>query len=241
MGDRRPRRKPRFNEELRPFVDAAIDRHRQRLPNPGVTLAKDAEGRWVPESPHRDVAAWWVQIAEAFGTRSESTVHAFIDQLQRLTPNYHNGTEWRPDEWALNAALNVIAGTQPENEVQAMLAAQMWATHLTLMRLSEWMADRGYPREEEVRMLTRLTRAMSGQAETLARLQGKTGKQHIVVSYERHEHRHQHVHVHEGGEAEFGGQPLGPEAATAVCRAIARRAALPSPDPAGNGLPEADD
>ncbi|MEP6968410.1 MAG: hypothetical protein ABI906_10045, partial [Pseudomonadota bacterium] len=114
-------------ETIRPFVDKARERHQRRSPQPGVKVGTAKTGGWFLDAPHRELEAWEVQIAEAFGTRSESACRVFLDQLAQLCSPASADlmAPWSPNERELNAALAVVSGSKPKNEMQAAQAAQM--------------------------------------------------------------------------------------------------------------------
>ncbi len=87
------------------------------------------------ECPHRDLEGWAVQICDAFGTRSYSTFSVFLDHLSQLCSleRSENG-DLVPSELELNAALNIVSGVRPRNELEAALAAQTCAVHLMTMK-----------------------------------------------------------------------------------------------------------
>jgi hypothetical protein len=207
--------KPPMDENLRPFIDRARQRHLRRTPNPGVLL-EQAEGQnWKYGPHHRDMEAWQVQIFDAFGTRSASACRVFLDQLAELCmgdPDYGpNG--WCPNEIQLNAALNIVSGVRPRNEVEAALAAQMVAVHFMTMTLSARVMRNPHGDPRTAAAAGKLARTYAMQCETMARLKGRAGKQKITVKYERHNHHHEHKHIHAeigGGVPGFGDQPREP-------------------------------
>ena len=110
---------------------------RQIAAKPPVTelrLGQDIHGRPVLGLPHTDQAGWQAQIKAAFGTVSG----AFVDaEISRLLTALRASRDDLPLETKINAALAVIEGIGPRNEVEAMLAVQMAVTHWLLpIRLS---------------------------------------------------------------------------------------------------------
>lgn len=92
--------KPPMPETIRPFVVKARERRQRRPPSPGVEVMVAKDGGWFPTSPHRDLEAWEVQIAEAFGTRCESACRTFLEQLSQLCSPASADlmAPWRPNE-----------------------------------------------------------------------------------------------------------------------------------------------
>jgi hypothetical protein len=183
---------------LRPFIDQARARHEKRQPSPGVMVEPTGEGRYRLKPPHRDLEAWEVQICDAFGTRSYSTFRVFLSQLTALcAANRDEAGDWYPDELELNAALNIVSGARPRNEMEAALAAQMVAVHLMTMKVASQALGHSYADPRTTAIAGKLARTFAMQCDTLGRLRGRVGRQTIKVRYERHDHRH--VHPGEGG------------------------------------------
>jgi hypothetical protein len=109
-----------------------------------------------------------------------------------------------PDQLALNAALAVIDGVRPKDEIEAMLAAHMAVTNIALLELVARTREAiaGHPYEgngiKRLDVLGGLTnrfmRTFTMQVEALARKRRK-GDQNIRVK---------HVHVYPGGQAVVG-------------------------------------
>lgn len=143
---------------------------------------------------------------------------------------------------AANAALAAIAAAQPKNEIEAMLASQMAATHALVMDLMGRTKRAQYQPQFEMagNMAVKLMGTFTAQTEALAKLR-RGGEQTVRV---------EHVHVHPGGQAvvgtvatgvgggrENGGRAHAPEAlgnasGAPVWSADAERDAVPV---AGNG------
>ena len=96
----------------------------------------------------------------------------------------------------LNAALAVIDGVPPENEIEAMLAEQMAATHVLAMKELGHLrrADILVQHDSHGSMAVKLLRTFTMQAEALAKL--KRGGEQVV--------RVEHVNVFPGGQAIVG-------------------------------------
>ena len=220
-------------EMLRPFIDEARERQKRRPASPGVAVESIDERRWKLGSPHRDLEAWEVQICDAFGTRSRSTCETFLGQLAALCGQGwdEERRNWVPDEIELNAALNIVSGVRPRNEVEAALAAEMVAVHFLQMKTTAH-ALRQTGLLNFAAVAGKLARTFAMQCDSLSRLRGKTGKQVIKVRYERHDHKH--VHLREGG-AENGTQARAPTR-TLTGRTAKTRAALLSPDKTRDGV-----
>jgi hypothetical protein len=192
------------------------------MPAPEVRIGQDAHGYPVLGLPHTDEAGWQAQLKVAFGTASG----AFVDaEILRLLAALHATRDDLPLETKVNAALAVIAGVTPRNEVEALLAVQMALTQIAAMRmLTELNRITPHVSPGGVAIAgavgAKLLRAFAGQAEALAKLRRPAvqvvrvervnvaaGGQAIVgaVTHPRH-----------GGYSETQDQPYGTENARAV-------------------------
>jgi hypothetical protein len=92
--------------------------------------------------------------------------------------------------------LSVVKGIEPKDQLEAMLAAQMAAIHVSTMtfarRLANSTTDQG--RENAERTLNKLARTFTTQMEALKRYR-TSGQQRVTV---------EHVTVNEGGQAIVG-------------------------------------
>ena len=100
------------------------------------------------------------------------------------------------DEEAINFALAVIAGIEPKDELETMLAMQMAVIHLATMTFTRRLAhvetlDQQHGSEGA---LNKLARTFAMQLEALKRYR-TGGEQKVVV---------QHVNMNEGGQAIVG-------------------------------------
>ena|GEM_PF-410002 len=167
-----------------------------KMPAPEVRIGQDAHGHPVLGLPHTDEAGWQVQMKAAFGTTSG----AFVDaEILRLVAALQATRDDLPLETKINAALAVIAGVDPRNEVEALLAVQMAMTHVAAMRmlgelnrLNPHVSPAGVAIAGTVS--AKLLRAFAGQAEALAKLRRPAEQ---VVRVER-------VNVAAGGQAIVG-------------------------------------
>jgi hypothetical protein len=233
-------RKPPMPEFLRPFIAEARERNKRRPASPGVTLERGPDG-YRMESPHRDLEAWEVQICDAFGTRSYSTMSIFLNQLCEICPTVRDEHgDHVASELYLNAALNIVSGVRPRNEVEACLALQMVTVHFLTMQVAKQTLGKSWTDSQTSAIAGKLARTFAMQCDALAKLKGKTGRQHITVRSDRHYHDHRHIHAEAaGGGVKNGGRPRGPSARPEGLPTIEHEAgsALPGPDEARDGLP----
>lgn len=227
---RRYRKRPEPADELRNWEAEAERRALERPYPPGVMLepAGHDEEHWT--SPHSDQSLWTLQLADAFGTRSQAVIATFMQQLEALCRPSHwdeEAKQWRLDENQFSGALAIVNSVKPANELEAALAAQMVAIHLLTMKVAARSLEYG----DDTRTAAtagKLARAFTDQLSALngLRRSGRTAKQEITVRKELH----QHIHYH-GGEGKIDGQPH-ERAETPTDE----RAALPSSEPGGQAL-----
>ncbi|MBM1169915.1 hypothetical protein [Microvirga arabica] len=142
---------------------------------------------------HGDIGAWLDQLKEMFGSGSSEFA---LEQLQMLTKFTNGGWSTEREEAAVNAMLATVAGAQPQNEMEGVLAVQIAASHQLAMTL---LARVGHAEhipvlESNGNMALKLLKISREHAEALAKLQ-RGGNQTVRV---------EHVHVHSGGQAIVG-------------------------------------
>lgn len=143
---------------------------------------------------HSDVVGWSDVMLDACGTNSADFLASLIQQLEGATrpvasQEFAQGTH-------LNAALAAIDAMEPANEMEAMLLAQMAATHA--MAMDMLIQARQTQRADHTTtygsLAMKLMRTYAVQVETFAKLR-RRGEQTVRV---------EHVHVHAGGQAIVG-------------------------------------
>jgi hypothetical protein len=148
------------------------------------------------------------------------------------------GSDRAPEEVAeqRSAVLAFLAGVNPQDTIEGMMAAQLLASHAAAMecyRRAALPQQSMEGRDMNLRHAAKLTRANAAQVEALAKHRNK-GQQKITI---------EHVHVYQGGQAAFiangtPGEGVGkigkgqPHVLTA-----AQRPALPCADPQREALP----
>jgi hypothetical protein len=133
------------------------------------------------------------RLLDAFGTDSFDFADTEIQRLSKvLGQNLGNPASIK----VLNAALAVVDGISPENEVEAMLASQIAMTHTLTMQAMMRAHWGEYQPEYQVagNLAVKLSRTFTMQMEALTKL--RRGGEQIV--------RVEHVHVHNGGQAIVG-------------------------------------
>lgn len=225
-GEREP-----SQDDQRAMVEAMV-RLRDR-PVRGSLAIDQAGGSVEINSPHADKFGWNAQMQDTFGTRSGDFSDACINWLANAAAE-----RGKPlSQTTVNAALAVVAAAEPANEMEALLAVQMFATHdlsMELMRRAK-QADNLRVMAEYGTLATKLSRTMTTQIEALGKLR-RGGEQTVRV---------EHVHVYEGSQAVVGvvntggaggngkrvGQSYGPGIAAALGPEMLGE------DQAGNGVP----
>jgi len=146
-----------------------------------------------PYPPHGSEKIWWARLKEALGTSSSDFVNASLAQLTEAARLPGSGI----CAVAMNAALAVIEGQRPNDEVEAMLAMQMACAHgATMMLLGRFGGGGGGDRRVQAlaHATARLMNASANAAEALRR--HKNGSSQYM--------RIEHVHVGDGAQAAIG-------------------------------------
>jgi hypothetical protein len=132
-------------------------------------------------------------LLDAFGTTSKDFL---ASELNRLSNSQLSAGQLHTGQREMNAALAAIDGTRPENEMTAMLASQMAATHSLAMDMLGRTRRAGTPERMQAHgaLATKLLRTFTAQTEALAKIK-RGGEQTVRV---------EHVHVYSGGQAIVG-------------------------------------
>jgi hypothetical protein len=180
-------------------------------------------------------------LALAFGTTEAEVASILLNSLINAacdgTPSHP------PSEQDVNGVLAAVHGVRANDEIEAMLAVQMVATHFAATRALRRLkgSDMVSQQDGNGNLAVKLLRTFAAQTEALQRYRGK-GQQKLTV---------EHVHVHTGGQAIVGsvspgggrdsdenrGQPHAPENAGAIT--FAPGTTLPSADKARDAMPVA--
>lgn len=250
--------KPVMPDFLEPMLAESRKRNGRRYACPGAVVEVESLSDFSFEvvSPHADHGAWMAMVADALGTRSEATSRVFLNSLAMLCQQRRTLTGeqdehgnacavYVPDETELTMLLQMVGGIRPKNEMEAALAAQMVAVFLLQMKASS-AALKGWSLDERTAAIAgKLARTYAMQMDTLNRMRGKgrSTRQKIIVTHDKHIHQHHHQHIHMEGAAEFGGQACEPSTARggrndpSSPREHAGSAALPGPDASGVVVP----
>jgi hypothetical protein len=200
-------KRPPPNPVERAEIEKARRRTKARTPRIAINIEdRGAAGRALYPD-HCDEEGHRYRLIDTFGTRSLEFVRAMLDGLGYATADHlldYDSSPGRPNQVAMNAALAVISGVQPRDEVEAMLAAHMALTNIALLdlfgRTRGVIANHRYEGDgiKRLDVLGNLTnkfqRTFTMQFEALARKRRK-GEQNIRVK---------HVHVYADGQAIVG-------------------------------------
>ena len=140
---------------------------------------------------HEDEAAGCQHLMRALGTDSADFMAGVLSQLANAVSPGKDA-----DGAAINFALAVIAGVEPKDELETMLAMQMSAVHMATMTFTRRLAhvETIAQQDSAERALNRLMRTYVAQMEALKRYR-TGGEQKVLV---------QHVNVNDGGQAIVG-------------------------------------
>jgi hypothetical protein len=165
----------------------ALARARDAKRRPRVALKLMRKGRCLKNGPnHADAKSWTNRILDAFGTTSPDFLTTEVARVNNALDVTGEDGEAR-----INAALAVIDGIRPRNEVEAMLASRMAVTHALAMEVlgrSKRVKDIEQF-DSAANAANKLLRNFAMQAEVLANMR-RGGKQSMQI---------RHVHVHAGG------------------------------------------
>lgn len=212
--------------------DETLERY-EACPLPVSAKLKNEGGRkWTNsyQGDDQDKLVAQLRMHAAFGSMSQPFIDTMMGELMTVWDS--NGGI---SEKHYNAAIAILDGARPQNEIEAMLVVQMIAANEAALRATSMIGKCDwFPQMMGFGTLAnKFMRTFTAQAEALAKIR-RGGEQ--VVKY---------VHVHEGGQAVVAGtinqnggrqnlerseQPYGTETAVPC-------AALPSPDATCNGVP----
>jgi hypothetical protein len=181
---------PEPTPEERAVLSAHIARRKQKRPSPRVKLIEKA-GSVELSTDHPVPPLGNALIMESLGTADFDFFDGLLTQLVNV------GTQGKnPDERGTNVMLAMVRGIGPKDEIEAMMAAQMAAVHVTTMTFARRLAhvDNILQQDSAERAFNKLARTFAIQLEALKRYR-TGGEQKVTV---------QHVTVNEGGQAIVG-------------------------------------
>jgi RecC C-terminal domain len=160
-------------------------------PSPKVKVRKEKDGGNIISNDHPDKGIAFALLAQALGTTNADFVNGILRQLVGVI-----SSEEVHFEDHLNFLLSAINGVKANDQLEAMLAAQMAVVHLMTMKLAQRLRHAEIlPQQDSAeRALNKLARTFTTQLEALKRYRSG-GEQKVTV---------QHVSVSEGGQAIVG-------------------------------------
>ena len=171
-------------------VEAYFVRDKEKPPGPRLKVS-EKDGVTQIALDHQDSAVGYALLMKALGTTDRDFIDGLLGQLANA------GTHGRTvDGRGLNFMLSVVKGIEPKDQVEAMLAAQMAAVHMSTMTFARRLAhvDNISQQDSAERAFNKLARTFAAQVEALKRY--RTGGEQTV--------RVEHVTVNEGGQAIVG-------------------------------------
>lgn len=174
-------------------IAQAIELISTRRDRVSVKVERTADNAMRISCPHSDVDGQTIQLLAALGTSSVDFLNASVGRIGAIVRQ--KGAKL-PTQSEFNAALAAIDGLQPGDEIEAMLAMQMIATHDVAMNMltRAKQAELLHQMQESGSLAIKLLRTFTAQVEALARMR-RGGEQRVIV---------QHVNVSDGGQAIVG-------------------------------------
>jgi hypothetical protein len=126
------------NQVERAEIEKARKRTKARAPRIAMHIEDRGTGASTLYPDHSDEEGHHYRLADAFGTRSLQFVRSMLKSLGNATADHSLNLDFSPaspDQVAFNAALAVIDGVRPKDEIEAMLAAHMAVTNIVLLEL----------------------------------------------------------------------------------------------------------
>ena len=171
-------------------IDAQLKRRQKPAPRIKV-ISTGGSDKTVLQLDHVDHGMGSLLLMEAIGVTDLDFLTGLIQQLSNV------GSHGRcVDEGGVNFMLSIIKGIEPRDQVEAMLAAQMAATHNATMTFARRLAhvDNLAQQDSAERAFNKLARTFAAQVEALKRYRSEGGQRVRV----------EHVTVNEGGQAIVG-------------------------------------
>ncbi len=179
--------------EPTPLERKTLERIRARpiSPAPRIKVTQGQDGKQTVTLDHSDHVTALCLLSEATGTNDLDFLNGLIGQLASASSSGP-----KVQEGALNFMLAVVKGVAPRDQMEAMLAAQMAATHQATMTFAQRLAGaQNIPQQDSAeRTFNRLARTFAAQMEALKRYRS-AGEQTVRV---------EHVTVNAGGQAIVG-------------------------------------
>ena len=127
---------PSPSQDEQDAINTARESRSKRRPVVRFGLQQQGKNRVAAASSHIDWDGWRDRLYNAFGTRSGDFLEA---ELQRVLTMFR-AKDGKIDTAAVEAVLAILDGSEPQNEIEAMLLIQMATTHALAMKLSRRLA-----------------------------------------------------------------------------------------------------
>jgi hypothetical protein len=163
-------------------IEVAKRSQAERPNRAAVNLKADAEGAMTISNPHVEHKGWSTHLTETFATSSEAFANqSFVRVLGAVSDRKTPVTELQA-----NAALALMAGIAPANELEAAIGEQIIAAHMAsldfLQRARLNAGEYVSTAAAYAGMATKLSRTMAAHIESLTKLRSG-GRQRIEVVY----------------------------------------------------------
>jgi hypothetical protein len=178
-------------ENLLPNEFVPMTPEQDKDPVPRFLERRKRKPPTVNNARYEDPVTTLARFADATGSISDDFRDLLFKQLSPLVPPGLDQASF------LNAALAAMHGSQPRDEIEGMLAAQLFCLHSLALRMMGRACNAEFNDAAviNVKMTDRLLRAFRETCETLQKHKGKGSKQEVRV---------QHIHIHEGAQAVVG-------------------------------------
>jgi hypothetical protein len=179
----------------KPKSKPARKRSRTTRPEPAVTkTAKPASQAFCPPPDELDNSV--PNLKHLGGSRSDIWNQSLCNQAMNAAWYGSDPQAGKDLDNQRTAVLAFLAGVNPKDTVEGMMAAQLFASHAAAMecyRRAMLPGQTAEGRQMNLAQAAKLTRANAAQVEALAKHRNK-GRQKITI---------EHVHVYQGGQAAF--------------------------------------
>jgi hypothetical protein len=194
-------------KELTEEEKAKLEAYRQRAKKNMPLKFKKNDGKAHPGPlmvRGQDDPLLHAKLAETFGTTDVDVQGHLFEQIVQTFKGVAVANDINPDGLdaekcidAANRSAAILAGIQPKDELESMLAVQMIAVHnmaMDTLKLAMLTGQTFEGKRSNMSYATKMFRTFMAQVETLKRYRGG-GQQKMIV---------EHVHVNEGGQAVVG-------------------------------------
>ena len=180
---------------------ARLAKHQERAKRKPIKFKTVESDSGVPtiKLQEPDDPLFEIKLLESLGTPDKDIQKYLLEQVIHTFSGAASidGTNTGKAVPSTNNALAILAGIQPKDELEAMLAVQMIGVHNMAMETLKraMLSDQTFEgKQANVAQSTKMLRTFMAQMETLKKYR-TGGQQKMIV---------EHVHVNEGGQAIVG-------------------------------------